>query len=291
MCKRKPGFRSSLVLLLALLAAAAALSCRPATPADPVPPPRVVSFSPAITGLLFDMGLGDHVVGVTTYCRLPAGQKRPVVGDRLAVNAESILAVRPDLLLVQQDLKDFQALRKLRPNLPIEALTIETLSDIPTAMVRLGQLVNAPSAGVAAATTFNTKLQALRQRVEPLTHPRVLFVIGYESPGTGGRNSFIHDMIVAAGGDDVAVGYERWASLGLEDMLKLNPDVLICWVNPGQESLARERWQRYSALPAVRNGRVFVRSEPTWTIPGAHSADLACQLAEMIHQPSGPGAP
>ena len=53
--------------------------------------PRIISFSPALTGIVFEMGLGDHVVGVTKYCELPPGQSRPVAGDAQNVNPEKIL--------------------------------------------------------------------------------------------------------------------------------------------------------------------------------------------------------
>ena len=63
--------------------------------------PRIVSFSPALTRILFDMNLGHHVVGVTRFCRLPDGIERPRIGDAETISAETILAVRPDIILTQ----------------------------------------------------------------------------------------------------------------------------------------------------------------------------------------------
>ncbi len=66
-------------------------------------------------------------------------------------------------------------------------------------------------------------------------------------------------------------------------MLSLNPEVLVCWVSPSQESAARARWGSFTSLPAVAAGRVFIVTDPDWTIPSARTAELAGKLADMIH--------
>jgi iron complex transport system substrate-binding protein len=214
---------------------------------------------------------------------LPPGQERPRVGDRFSVSVESILAVEPDVLLVQQNPADFAAVQRLRPAVKVEHFDIERLADIPAAMRRVGLLCGDVAAGERAAGEFQLRLEAVANRVKGLPRPRVLFVIGYEKPGTGGRNSFIHDMIEAAGGLDAGEKYSRWADLGMESILALSPDVLVCWVDPGQERQAKARWQSLKALPAVAAGKVFVVSDPNWTIPTGKIARLTGDLADMIH--------
>ena len=76
-----------------------AAGCDEQAPDTDTPHPRLITYSPAITQMVFDMGLGDHVVGITKFCRLPEGQSRPVVGDNLNIRIEPILSVQPDLIL------------------------------------------------------------------------------------------------------------------------------------------------------------------------------------------------
>jgi iron complex transport system substrate-binding protein len=272
-----------IMLMLTVWASLLLAGCRKEVPRQQAPLPRVVTFSPALTDMTFAMGLGDHVVGVTTRCTLPPGHERPRVGDRFSVSAESILAVEPDVLLVQQNPADFAAVQRLRPAVKVEHFDIERLADIPAAMRRIGTLCGDAALGDRAAGQFQLQLDAVASRVKGLPRPRVLFVIGYEKPGTGGRSSFIHDMIEAAGGVDAGEKYPRWADLGMESILNLAPDVLVCWVDPGQEEQARARWQSFKALPAVAGQKVFVVSDPNWTIPTGKIAKLTADLADMIH--------
>jgi iron complex transport system substrate-binding protein len=271
------------MLILTVLASLPLAGCRKEAPRQAAASPRVVTFAPALTDMTFAMGLGEHVVGVTTRCTLPAGQERPRLGDPLSVSAESILAVEPDVLMIQQNPVAFAAVQRLRPSVKIEHFDIERLADIPAAMRRIGMLCGDAAAGERAAGDFQSQLDAVAKRVKGLSRPRVLFVIGYENPGTGGRSSFTHDMIEKAGGVDAAEKYPRWANLGMESILSLAPDVLVCWVDPGQEEQARARWQSFKTLPAVAGQKVFVVSDPNWTIPTGKIAKLTADLADMIH--------
>src|SRR6185295_18194036 len=66
------------------------------------PPHRIVSTTPSITELLYALGLGDRVVGVTRFCRYPPeAQQKPKIGDYINPNLEAIAALRPDLVIIQ----------------------------------------------------------------------------------------------------------------------------------------------------------------------------------------------
>ena len=126
------------ILLLAGLILA---GCPRDLPRPDAPHPRVVSFSPAITTMLFEMGLADHVVGVTTYCTIPEGIEIPVVGSQLNIRAEPIVAVKPDVLLTQTTPARFETVRKLMPDITIEYFRIETLTDIAKPMARIAAVL------------------------------------------------------------------------------------------------------------------------------------------------------
>ena len=248
-----------------------------------VPRPRIVSFSPAITRMLFDMGLGGHVVGVTSQDSLPEGVTRPVVGDAFSVSAEAILAVHPDVVLIQMTPDHFDAVRKLDPNIQIEHFTIETLDDLAAAMERIGRIAGGAPVGLSAAAEFRAKLEALRARVRNLPRRRVLFVTDFKTFGSAGRGTFIDQMIDAAGGTNVAAKYSGWVTMTAESILLAAPEVLICQVDAGGEAKALEYWRSLKDLPAARTGAIHVVTDRQWTIPTAAMADLAATLAEMIH--------
>jgi iron complex transport system substrate-binding protein len=276
-------------LPLILLCAALAAGCSKGPPRPDAPAPRAVTYSPALTALVFQMGLGDHVVGVTKYCRLPAGETRVVVGDEVAVRAEKVLAVRPDVILIQQSPDDFAPVRRMAPDVRIEHFTIETLDAIPAAMKRIGEVLDAPEAGRRASEAFAEKLAAARRLAAGRDRPRVLFVMGYKTPSSAGKGTFIHEMIEAAGGENiVAEKYTGWKQPTIDYVVSRRPEVIVCQADEPTAAEAKAYWLALEDLPAARNGRVFVVTDPGWTVPSARLADLTVRLAEMISGAGGP---
>ena len=121
---------------------------------------RVVSFSPAITQMMFDMGLGDQVVGVTRFCKLPAGIQRPRVGDARSFNSEAILAVRPDVVFAQTAPAKFQGVRDIDGHIKIISLGIESLDDIPAAMLAIGKELRCGKIARDKADAFGQAIEA-----------------------------------------------------------------------------------------------------------------------------------
>jgi len=269
------------------LAAVGPLGCRKGLYRPDAPRPRIVTYSPAITGIVCAMGLGGHVVGLTGYCEPPAGLNPPVVGDRARISAEAILAVRPDLLLVQQNIDDFGAVKALAPDVRIEHFTIETLGDVAEAIRRIGRLIGRAELGERHSRAFEARLQSVSRRVSLLPRPSVLFVIGYERPLTGGTGTFVDEMITLAGGANVAAeqGYAGWKNLNRENILAMAPEVLICQTKPGREQAARDYWLGLNDLPAAKEGRIYTVTDDRWSIPSVWSADLAARLSMLIHPP------
>ena len=256
---------------------------------------RIVSFSPALTRILFDMGLGDQVVGVTTYCRPPDGARRPRVGNRQTIVTDVILAVDPDLILAQNDPDDFKGVREAAPDVKIVEIEIEVLADVPAAIEQIGRLVGEVELAATYEAFFQARLDAVRLRVANKPRPRVLFVMGTERPITAGDDSFIHDMIELAGGVNAGAdipGEIVWRMTDIEAIVAASPDVVICQVTGAAETDdAREYWLQWRELPAARSGRVFVVTDPDWTIPSTRLAELAGELADMIHTTGRESAP
>lgn len=279
------------LLLLLLLSACVCISgCRRSMPRPNAPRPRVVSHSPAITEMIFDMGLGDHIVAVTSQCILPDGEERIAVGDLSEVSSEAILAAVPDVILIQQNPDNFDSVLDVRSDIKIEHFKIEEIDNIASAMERIGEIVNEPEVGKHKAAEFRSRLDAVRQRVAGKPKPRVLFVMMTDqSFFIGGENSFIKEVIELAGGVDVAGEFKRWAGVNIEHILQMQPDVLICQTDPGNAVKAVKYWLGIKGLPAVRDGRVCVVTDRHWTIPSARMAGIAEQAAAFVHPKTSSG--
>jgi iron complex transport system substrate-binding protein len=279
---------------ICLPAACLLASCGQSRNANTAGPRRVVSFSPAITQMMFDLGLGEQVVGVTRFCELPAGTKRPRVGDALSFSSEAVLAVRPDVIFTQTAATKFQGVLDVDSHVKVVPLSIESLSDIPAAMMKIGQELGCEKVARRKADAFNQEIQAVEQHVRILPRKRTIFLMGTDRPTAAGEGTFVADMIAAAGGVNVGAavsGQNRWRPAQIEAVIAVRPEVLICQVSPGQEEAAKAYWTRWKDIPAATSGQVYVVSDPDWSIPGPHLARLLAKLAAMIHgEPDPAGA-
>ena len=247
---------------------------------------RVVSFSPAITQMMFDMGLGEQIVGVTRFCKLPAGVQRPRVGDALSFNSEAILAVRPDVVLTQTAPAKFQGVRDIDGHVKIISLGIESLDDIPAAMMTIGKELGCGKIAREKADAFSQAIEAVEYRVRLLPRKRTVFVMGTDRPIVAGEGTFVADMITSAGGTNVGAaipGQAIWRLTQIEAIIKVRPDVLICQAASGEEDAAKAYWMQWKDIPAVASGHVYVVSDSGWSIPGTHLGGLLPKMAAMIH--------
>jgi len=266
-----------------------ALCCRDGTTATEPSHPRIVSFSPALTRIVFDIGLGNHVVGVTGFCRLPDGEKRTIVGNALNVRAEPVLAVNPDIVLTQIETKQFDPLRKLDATIRVEHFEIETLDDIANTMERIGRLVVRPDIGRKAKETFLTRLNEVREKTNDLPRSRVVFVLGYENPLVPADGTFLQEMIEIAGGVNVFAGNHRgWQEQSLETILMLSPDVIICQSTRVRKADSFKYWEAIADMMGKSRSGVSVVTDENWTIPAGHLPDYAMHLLHMIHPETAP---
>ena len=276
------------ILFLAILMFS---GCGRDLPRSEATPPRTVSFSPAVTDMLFQMGLGDHIVGVTTYCQPPGRLDIPIVGSDLNITAEPILAVAPDVLITQTDPKRFETLRRLKPDILIEYIRIETLGDIADAMARIATLLGESDKGSIARDEFLVGLDKVRRRVAGRPRPRVIFVMGHHDPSTAGRATFINELIEVAGGVNAsAEKYKGWKKIGIEPLLKLAPDLIVCESEASVADEARRYWGELTAA-SPNKVRIHVVTDRRWTIPTGRMADtFAPMLADFIHPETARGA-
>ncbi len=257
--------------------------CQKDTYKPSAPHPRLVILSPALTKLVFDMRLGEHVVGVTNFCQLPQHQQRPVVGSALSIRVEPILAVAPDVVLTQIEPGKFDPLRKIKPDIRIEHFTIETLEDIAAGMERIGRIVGQPDIGAQAAKNFREKLQQVQRQMAGLPRKRVMFVIGYEDPLTPGKGTFIDEMITLAGGRNVAAArFRGWKKTAGEFMVQSAPEVIITQCKSAQKEEAGNYWRELFEKAPNPAPRVVIVTDSDWTVPAGHLGDYTARLAEMI---------
>jgi iron complex transport system substrate-binding protein len=291
-------------LAVATLAVLPVASCRPA-PAQPVrggasadaaAPTRIVSLAPSVTEVLFALGLGDRVVGVTRFCRYPADAERlPDVGGYLDLNLEAIVALEPDLVIAIQD---HDAARARLEDLGLSVLQVdqESLAGILDSITTIADSCGVSECGGRLADDVRGRLHEVERRVSGLERPRVLAVVGREAGhGTlatvwvAGRKTFYDDLIGLAGGTNVAPASSvAYPEVSREGLYHLDPDVILDLLadldDRGVDAAsAASDWRDLPTLGAVRTGRVHAVVHELAVVPGPRVAELVEELARAIH--------
>jgi len=262
------------------------------------PTRRVVSLAPNVTELLFGIGAGDQVVGIDRYSDQPAGRVEhlPSVGSDYEPSLEKIVGLAPDLVLLSRSANRRETADALE-RLGVPSFITETpaIADMPRTMRDLGALTGHAVEAAAQLKTLQDGLAAVRARVAGRPRPRVLVVVWPEPLYVAGRETFTHDLIEVAGGQNVAADVRGYTTFPLERVLAAAPDVIILPSHTASgtgDAAAVAYWARWPSLPAVRDHRVFAIEDAIISRPGARLVQGAQRLASLLHPipgGSGPG--
>jgi len=262
------------------------------------PPTRIVSLAPSITEMLFALGLGDQIVGVTFFCDYPPeARAKPKVGYSQP-NLETIVTLRPDLVLAPSEYVRTDVLSKLEQlKIPTFVLVPRTIEDIASHVHTLGRMLARTGAADQLATDLRRRIGAVKARVGGRPRPRLLYVLNSEPLITVGPGSYIHQMIELAGGANVAERASApYPRLTIEVVLHADPEVILFPVGTaeGIPESEQQLWRRWPTLTAVKQGRLHRIDSDLVNRPGPRAVDGLERLARMLHPevfPEAGGSP
>ena len=254
--------------------------------AVPARPSRIVSLAPSVTEILFALGAGDRVVGVTDFCRHPAAAARlPRIGGLINPDMERILGLRPDLAIASMTgnyLDDTEKLAAL--GVPVYAIGTPDIEGILRAFETLGALLGEQEHSGAVVAGLRQRIDRVRASADRGARPVVLFVIEPHPLIAPGPQTFIAEAIGIAGGTAAAPGAgtaPAWAQYDLEQVIAMRPEVIITTKihAPWAERLAG--MSDWKAIPAVANGRIHVVSDAIQN-PGPRLIDGIEEVAAIL---------
>ncbi|MBL9147344.1 MAG: ABC transporter substrate-binding protein [Phycisphaerae bacterium] len=249
--------------------------------------PRIVSLSPAISRTLVDLGLGDAIVARTPYCdSVPASI--PVAGTHLDFDAERIVSVAPTHLFVQAPAQGVDpALSALAAErgIALTAWKLERVQDVAALVRSLPDAIGGAAGERArpAAVARADALDALDRRAAavPATAPRALLLVTTDPLGAAGAGTFLDDLARAAGWRN-AVTHSGYPSLSHEDLVRLDPDLVVVVRDTSERDDATLRAQVLAtdALLARYGASFRVVRDPDALLPSSALVDVAKKLAE-----------
>jgi iron complex transport system substrate-binding protein len=256
----------------------------------PGPPARIVSLVPSVTEIVFSLGAQDRLVGRTDFCDYPqAVRTKPSVGGMVNPNLETLVALKPDLVIGTDEGNREETFRQLeRLRIPTYLIHANRIAETVDLIARVGELTGHQADAPRLTGEMLRRVEAVRRAVAPFPRPRVLYVLWPDPLIVPGRASMLTELIEIAGGVSITAGDgDAYPRLSLEAAVTRAPEVIILADHSTGASTAGraapEKWQRLVSVPAIRAGRL-------------HSADLSIlhrygprvpegleTLARMIH--------
>jgi len=288
-----------LVLVLILISPASPLNAQVSTIKDDVgnvfslqrPPQRIISLAPNITEILFALGLGDQVAGVTRYCDYPVDAlKKEKIGGMLDPDIERIQALNPDLIIGFRG-NPLGALKKLR-DLHARVFILDIGMDLPSVyplLAKIGRITFKETEAHRLAQSLKKKYDSVERALQGITQPpRVFLNIHGMGLSTCGRESYFNDLLARAKGVNIAGGVpQNWLEYNREQFLKDNPDVIVILTRSQRDFEKAKVWLKaqsgFSRIQAIRSGRVYFMDENPASRFGPRLFDALLELARLLH--------
>jgi iron complex transport system substrate-binding protein len=279
-----------MMVLCALLCVLAPIRAQPI-------PARIVSTSPSITETLFALGLGDRVVGVSTYCWYPTQVlKLPKVGTYLKPEPETIARLKPDLVFLQAGP---HATASQLAAIGVKTATVDSgsLAKVFTTIKGIAAAAGVPERADKLNADLTAALDRVKASVAGKPPKKVLIVVGRQTGTLSdivavGPGSYLHDIAAIAGGENaLAASKVQYARISMETVIGLAPDIIVDTGEMGEfptDSTERLKvtenlWKRQTLVKAVRDGAIHASNDQAFVVPGPRIVNVARMMASWFH--------
>lgn len=258
-------------------------------PAWTVMPRRIVSLVPSLTESLFELGLGEKLVGVTDWCVHPAAEvaRLPKLGGTKDPDLDGIVRLAPDLVLANHEENTERAVRKLRDaGLLVWVSYPRTVADGASLLKQLAVALDAPEEGLALARSVVAAVEEARSQGQPAAPARVFCPIWRDPWMTIGRDTYIHDMIDLCGGTNVFAdaAERRYPLVSLDDVVAAQPDVVLLPDEPYAFAVPDVRALAALQIPAAASGRIHLIDGTLVSWYGPRIAEAVRVLRPLLWQ-------
>jgi iron complex transport system substrate-binding protein len=255
---------------------------------------RVISTSPAITEILFAVGSGNRVVGVTDYCNYPKNAcLLPSIGGPLNPNTEKWIALKPDLIILQDDsvvLKKHAKVFKI----PTLEVSVNNLGNILTSIQVIADAMQTPKEGKQLVDKIKKQIDNYRTSIGKTKPRHVLMLLSDTNDPSRdlyavGRNTFLNELLSIAGGENILPDtMATYPKISKEFIIAKSPEIIIeigPTANLSNEGILNRKkaWTIYPTINAVKNDRLYFVGADYILIPGPRLVKILDILTRNIH--------
>jgi len=264
-------------------------------------PSRIICAAPSITEIVYALGCGDRVVGVSDFSVFPPpAMSKPRIGGFFNPNLERITSLKPDLVITQGDHDSLHALER---ELGIKRLSvkIDSLNDLKQAIRTLGIRLDRRTEARSLIVELENSLRRIQEKTRNLPRPKVFLSLGH-TPGdltglmTSGSGTFLNELIVIAGGVNIFGDIQSlYPKISKEALILQTPDIIleICpeGISPGSREILHQDWDRFASLHRQNPMDIHFISDDYLLIPGLRLPLTARKFAHIFHGDRFPEAP
>jgi iron complex transport system substrate-binding protein len=252
------------------------------------PPQRLISLAPSVTEILFAIGLGERVVGVSTYCNYPPeARKKEKIGGYITPSLEKIISLRPDFVVGTADGELKTVVEKLAGlGIPVYVINPKSIPGVMASIQKIGEATFSQPAAARVVASMKEKIQIIQKKVQGRPRLRVLHVMAYDPLISSGKGTFVDDLITMAGGVNIAEGAKgSHPRLSMEEVIVKDPQVIILSSMKSRDPLLEQRqwWERWKEVSAVRSRKIHVIDADLIHRPSHRIVDGLEEIARAIH--------
>lgn len=246
-------------------------------------PVRIISLTPNNTEILYALGLGSRVIGVTKYCNYPPeAQKKTKIGD-MSVNVEAVVALKPDLVLAHANLNDSVIPQLEKLGLTVFALNPKTIESAISDLRTVGKICGRPKTADSVAKKMQASFKAVKAECANKKQTKVLVEIQSNPLWVAGPKTFVDEMLNTVNATNIASDARPgFVTFSKELAVSRNPDVIIVGLKSDADYFMKDpAWKHTSA---VKNKKVYVINNDTLVRPTPRLVTGLKALAEKVRR-------
>jgi iron complex transport system substrate-binding protein len=251
-------------------------------------PERIITLAPSLTEIVYFLGLGDRVVGVTQFSSYPPdAQSKTKVGSYVNLSAEQIISLAPDLVIGTADGNPPAIVELLeQAGIPVYVVNPRNTREVIRTIRDIGHLCGIADKADTLARELSTRVDRIVAKTAGLDRPLVFLQVNAKPIMTVNADTFSSDLIRLAGGRNMADQEPiRYPRLSVEEVISRGPRVIIVssMERGGEFEKVRQQWLSMPMIPAAKTGRVYLADSDLIDRPSPRIVEGLELLARDIH--------
>lgn len=251
-------------------------------------PLRIIPLAPSLTEILYFLGLGDRVVGVTQFSSYPPeAAKKPRVGSYINLNIERIITLSPDFIIGTVDGNERGDVELLeQAGITVFVVNPRNVEEVIQTIEKVGAVCGVTQRAKALSQQLRHRVDYILQKTNSLRKPLVFLQIQLQPIMTVNENTFHHDLIRLAGGKNMTeaepILYPR---ISLEEVIRRKPEVILIssMEREGRFEKARQEWLKWTSIPAAQTGRIHLIDSDLIDRPSPRFIEGLEAMAKFLH--------